>query len=277
MILAGIKTGLFEEELVAEYLLYLLNLHHYDNYPADSIPSYQVALGLPPQPINSLPELLEALARRLGTLRKGGEADTDAALVYFLKAFREGKLGRMTMDELRLGKSSVLLYAGIAEESVMAETPEAPSSAEAVPEGDDFATSLPSLPSALNTPTSHSNKETTSANDAVSGHVSSPISLLSDISASITPDISVRRSIDAGVSAAVRTFLMEQARKLDQTEEMSQSQERKKELQVKKKEKEMKWKAKHPGLAAGVAGQAAGKGVGWSRGDMRMKAKSRRR
>ncbi|KAI9635856.1 P-loop containing nucleoside triphosphate hydrolase protein, partial [Dioszegia hungarica] len=96
----GIKTGLFEEELVAEYLLYLLRLHHYDRHPTPSTPSWQTALGLPGKPIESLGELLEALARRLGTLRKGGEADTDAALVYFLKAFRGGKLGRMTIDEL---------------------------------------------------------------------------------------------------------------------------------------------------------------------------------
>jgi len=44
--------------------------------------------------------LLDALASRLGLLRKGGEKDLDVAREWLIKAFREGKVGRWTLDEL---------------------------------------------------------------------------------------------------------------------------------------------------------------------------------
>jgi hypothetical protein len=44
--------------------------------------------------------LLDALATRLGLLRKGGEKDLDVAREWLIKAFREGKIGRWTLDEL---------------------------------------------------------------------------------------------------------------------------------------------------------------------------------
>lgn len=52
----------------------------------------------PPTP--DLQVLLDALASRLGLLRKGGERDLDVAREYLIKAFREGKIGRWTLDGL---------------------------------------------------------------------------------------------------------------------------------------------------------------------------------
>ena len=43
---------------------------------------------------------LEELARRLGSRRPGGALDTDAAALYFVRAYQEGKLGRHTLDYL---------------------------------------------------------------------------------------------------------------------------------------------------------------------------------
>ena len=47
-----------------------------------------------------LHELLDRLADRLGALRKGGERDLDVARTFLVRAFREGKLGRITLDDL---------------------------------------------------------------------------------------------------------------------------------------------------------------------------------
>lgn len=141
------------EEVIAEYLLHLLNTYHYPDIflapqavdaldgPADGTdtgpgsftsawipPSSEVNvdtanqecdrsirlakerpaktylhhLALPPtfQPTDSLADFLAVLAQRLGALRKGGEPDTDHAQTFFLRMFREGKLGRVTVDDL---------------------------------------------------------------------------------------------------------------------------------------------------------------------------------
>jgi len=52
------------------------------------------------QPTPDLQVLLDALASRLGLLRKGGEKDLDVAREWLIKSFREGKVGRWTLDEL---------------------------------------------------------------------------------------------------------------------------------------------------------------------------------
>lgn len=49
---------------------------------------------------DSLADFLDSLAFRLGALRKGGERDIDTALNFLLKQFREGKLGRWTLDDV---------------------------------------------------------------------------------------------------------------------------------------------------------------------------------
>lgn len=59
------------------------------------------------KPTTDLFALLDALATRLGLLRKGGEKDLDVAREWLIKAFREGKIGRWTLDDLE-GRSSTL-------------------------------------------------------------------------------------------------------------------------------------------------------------------------
>ena len=95
---AGIKESLFEQDVVVDYLLYRLNLR-LDAKPYSHLP-------LPPDfaPTNDIHELLGTLADRLGALRKHGERDLDIARNYLLRAFREGKLGRWTLDDLEKGE-----------------------------------------------------------------------------------------------------------------------------------------------------------------------------
>lgn len=85
----------------------------------------------------------------------------------------------------------------------------------------------------------------------------------SSSSSSTTPPS--RTGLYAQVSSVVRTYLLDQSRKLDQTEEMSLSQERKREVQQKKKERADKWAKKNPGTAKGLAGGGFGSKMGAKR------------
>lgn len=78
---------------------------------------YTELLPLPSefQPTPELQVLLDALATRLGLLRKGGEKDLDVAREWLIKAFREGKIGRWTLDDLESQPSSRI---GMEEEEV---------------------------------------------------------------------------------------------------------------------------------------------------------------
>jgi hypothetical protein len=115
---AGIKEGLFDADVVAEYLLWTLNSRiKAESGMAECAPNrrelsclsvlmidlpYTDLLPLPAdfQPTPDLQVLLDALASRLGLLRKGGEKDLDVAREWLIKSFREGKVGRWTLDEL---------------------------------------------------------------------------------------------------------------------------------------------------------------------------------
>ncbi|KAJ9106165.1 hypothetical protein QFC21_001308 [Naganishia friedmannii] len=96
---AGIKASLFEPDILADYLLYRLNLRSLD----PTYPSYLNNIPLPPSfttPTNDLTELLIALATRIGAMRAGGELDLETAQRFFLRAFQEGKFGQWTLDDL---------------------------------------------------------------------------------------------------------------------------------------------------------------------------------
>lgn len=69
---------------------------------------YTELLPLPEtfQPTPDLQVLLGALAARLGLLRKGGEKDLDVAREFLIRNFREGKIGRWTLDDLESTSTS---------------------------------------------------------------------------------------------------------------------------------------------------------------------------
>lgn len=104
----GIKESLFEGDTVSEYLLWRLRsrcLNREEGYTEEELFR---SLALPPgTPLDDPPAFLEALALRLSAMRKGGEPDTDFAGRWLIQAFREGKLGRWTLDSLGRGGEAV--------------------------------------------------------------------------------------------------------------------------------------------------------------------------
>ncbi|KAI8967995.1 P-loop containing nucleoside triphosphate hydrolase protein [Mycotypha africana] len=89
----GIRDHLSDEQIMADYLLYRLNLFGaYD---------YATWFRLPQeQPTNDVHELLEGVAKRVGAISKGGVLDHTLAAKFFLKHYRTGKLGRFTLDDV---------------------------------------------------------------------------------------------------------------------------------------------------------------------------------
>ena len=85
----GIKKGLIADEILADYLLYRMNLWDPALYARYC-----------PEPTNDVDELLNAVAKRDGKLRKGGVPNWQEAAARLLSQWREGRLGKYVLDEL---------------------------------------------------------------------------------------------------------------------------------------------------------------------------------
>ncbi|WWD09031.1 hypothetical protein V865_007151 [Kwoniella europaea PYCC6329] len=102
---AGIKESLFEQDAMVDYLLWKMNKRLIAE--KDDPNKHQTYLSLLPLPSDFPPTdditiLLDALSERLGSLKKGGEKDHEAASGFMIRAFREGKLGEFTLDDLTI-------------------------------------------------------------------------------------------------------------------------------------------------------------------------------
>jgi ribosome biogenesis GTPase A len=87
-----VKDGLVPSVLVADYLLYQLNLRD---------PGLYVAKGYTREPTNSVEEWLEGIARRTGKLGRGGEPQLEQAADWIVQKWRSGgDLGRFVLDEV---------------------------------------------------------------------------------------------------------------------------------------------------------------------------------
>ncbi|KAJ7719194.1 P-loop containing nucleoside triphosphate hydrolase protein [Mycena maculata] len=82
-LIAGIKEGMYDIEALASYLLYRLNILN----PIS--PAYLHLLPPGSLPTIDIEEFLEALARRMGMVRKGAVPDLRRAAVYFVRWWRE--------------------------------------------------------------------------------------------------------------------------------------------------------------------------------------------
>ncbi|TNY20073.1 P-loop containing nucleoside triphosphate hydrolase protein [Rhodotorula diobovata] len=104
----GIKESLFEREVLGEYLLWRLRIRGEmrDDGWRDS--DLFERLSLPPStPLSDPDAFFTALAGRLSAVRRGGTPDVDFAGRWLVQAFREGKLGRWTLDGLGRGGEAV--------------------------------------------------------------------------------------------------------------------------------------------------------------------------
>ncbi|KAL7928699.1 P-loop containing nucleoside triphosphate hydrolase protein [Trichoderma chlorosporum] len=84
----GIKKGLIADEILADYLLYKMNLwdpHLYRRYCS---------------PTNDIHEFLLAVAKRDGKLKAGGVPDMGESAARVLSEWRKGKLGKYVLDDL---------------------------------------------------------------------------------------------------------------------------------------------------------------------------------
>ncbi|KAF4969530.1 hypothetical protein FSARC_3260 [Fusarium sarcochroum] len=84
----GIKKGLIPDEVLADYLLYRLNLLN----PA----IYERYCG----PTNDVDEFLSAVAKKEGKLKAGGLPSWQDSAARVLSQWRSGKLGKFVLDDL---------------------------------------------------------------------------------------------------------------------------------------------------------------------------------
>ncbi|KAJ7185590.1 P-loop containing nucleoside triphosphate hydrolase protein [Mycena filopes] len=82
-LIAGIKEGMYDVEALASYLLYRLNILN----PVS--PAYLNLLPSGAEPTIDIEEFLEALARRMGMVKKGASPDIRRSAVYFVRWWRE--------------------------------------------------------------------------------------------------------------------------------------------------------------------------------------------
>lgn len=83
-----VKDGLVPSVLVADFLLYNLNLRDpglYKRYAG---------------PTNEVEEFLEGIARRTGKLVKGGQPSLEKAADWIVQEWRNGNMGRFVLDEV---------------------------------------------------------------------------------------------------------------------------------------------------------------------------------
>ncbi|KAI1172276.1 P-loop containing nucleoside triphosphate hydrolase protein [Nemania sp. FL0916] len=88
-LVGGVKDGIVPMEIVADYLLFRLNLHSPSIY-ADFCAT----------PTNDILEFLDTVARRTGKLGKGGVPAREQAAEWFVWQWRRKGLGRFCLDDV---------------------------------------------------------------------------------------------------------------------------------------------------------------------------------
>lgn len=84
-----VKDGVISPIILADYLLYQINLHDPQVYQRWS------------EPTNEITEFLGTFAQRIGALMKGGSPDIESAALRFIQTWRAGKLGKFLLDDLQ--------------------------------------------------------------------------------------------------------------------------------------------------------------------------------
>jgi len=84
----SVKDTVIPPAILADYLLYRLNLRDWGAYGEYSGPT------------NDVDEFLAGVARRTGRLRRGGGLDGEASALWVVQRWRSGGLGRFLLDEI---------------------------------------------------------------------------------------------------------------------------------------------------------------------------------
>lgn len=84
-----VKDSVISPILLADYLLYQINLHNAEVYQRWS------------EPTNEITQLLESFARQAGILAKGGVPNIELAAMRFIQRWRTGDMGRFLLDNLQ--------------------------------------------------------------------------------------------------------------------------------------------------------------------------------
>jgi ribosome biogenesis GTPase A len=99
-----VKDGIMPKETLADYLLFRLNLaaaeaDHSQAEGGKEGLEYVTRLNLD-APTNDVSEFLQAVARRVGKLAKGGAVNYEAAAEWAVQEWRSGGLGKLLLDEV---------------------------------------------------------------------------------------------------------------------------------------------------------------------------------
>ena len=88
----AIRDRIHDTEYIAQFLIERMNAQYRQVLPG--------RYGLKDTQGKNGPELLEALARARGFVRRGGVADTERAAEVFLDEYRAGRLGAITWEDI---------------------------------------------------------------------------------------------------------------------------------------------------------------------------------
>lgn len=86
----SVKDTIIPPTILADYLLYHLNLHNPGVYSVYC------------RPTNNIEDFLTAVAERTGRLKKGGMPDTEASALWVIQRWRHGHLGQFVLDEVTI-------------------------------------------------------------------------------------------------------------------------------------------------------------------------------
>ena len=84
----SVKDTLIAPTILADYLLYQMNIYNPEIYADYSLPT------------NNAVEFLSSVATKTGRLQKGGIPDMDASALWMIQRWRNGMLGRFTLDHI---------------------------------------------------------------------------------------------------------------------------------------------------------------------------------
>ena len=105
-----VKDTIIPPTILADYLLFQLNLNSSEMYEEYASPT------------NEITEFLSEMASKIGRLRRGGDPDIEATALWIIQRWRNGRLGKFLLDDVSLANfeeerraSESTLYASLSQ------------------------------------------------------------------------------------------------------------------------------------------------------------------